>query len=558
MSNNTPGRLRLLSGLVLALLLMPRVSTAAEYAMTPAATSQTLYFRVFDSTSSAGALLTTLVYNTAGLTCTYTRIKGTQTAITLATQTATGSYSSGGFVHVGNGWYRLDIPDAVVASGVDDAFVECHGATGMVPTKTTISLNSGGGNVTVGGYASGQSPADYVLVTPSNKIATNSSGHISRVVLVDTLTTYTGDTPQTGDAFARLGAPAGASTAADIAAVKTDTALLKSYLCSASGSPICAAPSGVGLWDRLNVVLSTRYAKALELATGDSGITTTAATTPSGGTITLSTSYTGHGTDAFRYGLVVFETGPCSPPTSTGGAIAMAVTAYNSSTGLFTITAPQGGCQPTVGGGDIFHVKYVSGVPQTGDTFALANGSSGFSNIYAAVDTEIGAIKTKTDFLPSATAGAAGGLFIAGTNAATTITTGLTTTFTGNLTGSVGSVTGSVATLTTDPTGVTTLLSRLGTPVAASLSLDVANLKSYIGVSVVVAGSPTPTTTTFASASFTSNVTDGYRGSQVQCPDGTWHKVVAFAPSTDEVTIAAGEACASAFTGTVAVRFDAP
>jgi len=51
------------------------------------------------------------------------------------------------------------------------------------------------------------------------------------------------------------------------------------------------------------------------------------------------------------------------------------------------------------------------------------------------------AIKTKTDFLPSATAGATGGLFIAGTNAATTVTTSFTTTFTGNLTGSVGSAT---------------------------------------------------------------------------------------------------------------------
>jgi hypothetical protein len=59
--------------------------------------------------------------------------------------------------------------------------------------------------------------------------------------------------------------------------------------------------------------------------------------------------------------------------------------------------------------------------------------------------------------IPTATPGAAGGLFIAGTNAATTITTGLTTTFTGNLTGSVGSVTGAVGSLTTnnDKTGYT-------------------------------------------------------------------------------------------------------
>lgn len=60
------------------------------------------------------------------------------------------------------------------------------------------------------------------------------------------------------------------------------------------------------------------------------------------------------------------------------------------------------------------------------------------------LDTEISAIKTKTDFLPSATAGAAGGLFIAGTNAATVVTTSFTTTFTGNLTGSVASVTAGV------------------------------------------------------------------------------------------------------------------
>lgn len=74
---------------------------------------------------------------------------------------------------------------------------------------------------------------------------------------------------------------------------------------------------------------------------------------------------------------------------------------------------------------------------------ASAAGYAGISEL-ATVDTVVDAIKVKTDFLPSATAGAAGGVFIAGTNAATTITTALTTTFTGNLTGSVGSVSGSV------------------------------------------------------------------------------------------------------------------
>lgn len=63
----------------------------------------------------------------------------------------------------------------------------------------------------------------------------------------------------------------------------------------------------------------------------------------------------------------------------------------------------------------------------------------------------------KSLFTGGSVPGAAGGLFIAGTNAATSITTALTTNIAGNLTGSVGSVTGSVGSLTTnnDKTGYT-------------------------------------------------------------------------------------------------------
>jgi hypothetical protein len=46
---------------------------------------------------------------------------------------------------------------------------------------------------------------------------------VQGVVLTDTCTTLTGHTAQTGDNYARLGAPAGASVSADIAAVKSDT-----------------------------------------------------------------------------------------------------------------------------------------------------------------------------------------------------------------------------------------------------------------------------------------------------------------------------------------------
>src|SRR5574343_34371 len=75
-----------------------------------------------------------------------------------------------------------------------------------------------------------------------------------------------------------------------------------------------------------------------------------------------------------------------------------------------------------------FNVTKVNGTAQTaGDLAALLTTIDGIvdtivADILAAVDTEVAAIKTKTDSLPSATAGAAGGVFIAGTNAPVMIT----------------------------------------------------------------------------------------------------------------------------------------
>lgn len=86
----------------------------------------------------------------------------------------------------------------------------------------------------------------------------------------------------------------------------------------------------------------------------------------------------------------------------------------------------------------------------TGDAYARLGSPAGasVSADIAAIKSDSGAIKTKTDYLPAATAGSAGGLFIAGSNAATSITTALTANITGNLSGSVGSVTGSVGSVT--------------------------------------------------------------------------------------------------------------
>ena len=79
---------------------------------------------------------------------------------------------------------------------------------------------------------------------------------------------------------------------------------------------------------------------------------------------------------------------------------------------------------------------------------AIANAALATAANLAAAKTVVDAVKVKTDYLPSATAGAAGGVFIAGSNAATSITTALTANITGNLSGSVGSVSGAVGSVT--------------------------------------------------------------------------------------------------------------
>lgn len=102
------------------------------------------YVFIGNSSVTTGAGLTGLAYNTSGLTAYYCNEAGSSTSITLATQTATGSYSSGGFVQIDAtnmaGVYRFDIPNAVFASGSKS--IVCIQATGAVPTLLEYDLVS--------------------------------------------------------------------------------------------------------------------------------------------------------------------------------------------------------------------------------------------------------------------------------------------------------------------------------------------------------------------------------------------------------------------------------
>jgi hypothetical protein len=95
---------------------------------------------------------------------------------------------------------------------------------GTITTTTNLTTNN---DKTGYGLSSAAVSAIWQDTTAGDFTAANSIGKsiMNGVSLGTGLTinAYSGNTPQTGDAYARLGAPAGASVSADIAAIKTDT-----------------------------------------------------------------------------------------------------------------------------------------------------------------------------------------------------------------------------------------------------------------------------------------------------------------------------------------------
>lgn len=266
-------------------------------------TDVSVILTILDSTT--GLRKTDVAYNSAGIALSYRREGATTTAITEATLANAGSaHSDGGFVHIGDGEYRLDLPDAACAAGVDGVLV--HGAVtggviqaiyiplviidfsatvtsipelGIIDIGTLQSADASGAVIRSGatfandliigsmfvatsGTGYGQSrivydnaltgdaiyvspnwvtnpdnTTNYVLlasppaptnsaVLPATNVAAiggdtqsatdlkdfadtgyNPATHkVAGVVLTDTVTTYTGNTPQTGDSYARIGA----------------------------------------------------------------------------------------------------------------------------------------------------------------------------------------------------------------------------------------------------------------------------------------------------------------------------------------------------------------
>ncbi len=107
-------------------------------------TSMSVDFFVQDSSSTTGAGLTGLVYNSGSLTAYYYRQgAASATSMTLVTMTV-GTWTSLGFKEIDAtnmpGWYQLGIPNAALAAGAKSVKIMLKGATNMAPVNIELQL----------------------------------------------------------------------------------------------------------------------------------------------------------------------------------------------------------------------------------------------------------------------------------------------------------------------------------------------------------------------------------------------------------------------------------
>lgn len=101
-------------------------------------TDRSVTVRIIDSTD--GTPETGVVFDTSGIDLWYRREGAALTSITEATLAAlTTAHTDGGFLHIANGVYRLDLPDAAFATGAN--YVDFGGTvTGMVVIGGRVRL----------------------------------------------------------------------------------------------------------------------------------------------------------------------------------------------------------------------------------------------------------------------------------------------------------------------------------------------------------------------------------------------------------------------------------
>lgn len=106
--------------------------------VTKGSTDRSVVLRIIDETT--GVPETGVVFNTSGIALWYRREGAAKTDITEATLAAlTTAHADGGFLHIADGCYRLDLPDAAFATAAN--YVDVGGTvTGMIVIGGRVRL----------------------------------------------------------------------------------------------------------------------------------------------------------------------------------------------------------------------------------------------------------------------------------------------------------------------------------------------------------------------------------------------------------------------------------
>src|SRR6185369_15213715 len=145
-------------------------------------TSKSIVVFLGDSSVTTGVGLSGKIYS--DITSYYFRPgAASSTSITMATLAAVNTaYSSGGFKEIDatnmKGFYRFDLPDAAIASGVDEVYVAMT-CTGGVPINIEIQLTGADFGIAPG-------TANGLLVAGSNAATTFTSASGSGLTITST------------------------------------------------------------------------------------------------------------------------------------------------------------------------------------------------------------------------------------------------------------------------------------------------------------------------------------------------------------------------------------
>ena len=154
-----------------------------------------------------------------------------------------------------------------------------------IATGAITNAKFAAGAIDAAAVATGAIDADALAADAGTEIGTAVWATAARTLTAATNITSTGGTtvPQTGDAFARLGAPAGASVSADVAAVKAQTAAIEidtqdlQTQVGTDGAGLTAIP-GVTLADNAITAAKFDESTAFPLTSVDTGATRVART----------------------------------------------------------------------------------------------------------------------------------------------------------------------------------------------------------------------------------------------------------------------------------------